>query len=287
MRQGVGMDFLDTTTAAVFWANLTHYGLSLLGAVVILILGWWLAGWASRSLHKSLARRHWMDATLLPLIVSIVRYTILIGALLAVLDQFGIQMTSLVAVLGAAGLAIGLALQGTLANVASGVMLVALRPFHVGHAIQAAGFTGTVQEVGLFATVIRADDNRVITVPNKLLSDAPIINFSRLPVQAAVNITFLVPYSADLDRAIEVLRRITLEQRRESALIGVEELGDAAIRLRFQATVPVAEADTAKLSLNLAIRRELAAAGIHFAPEAPQPAYGNPAPAPAAALPPA
>src|SRR6185503_3110026 len=263
-----GMDFLDTTTAAVFWANLTHYGVALLGAIVILILGWWLAGWVSRSVHKNLAKRQWMDATLLPLIVSSVRYAILIVALLAVLDQFGIQMTSLVAVLGAAGLAIGLALQGTLSNVASGVMLVALRPFHVGHAIQAAGFTGTVQEVGLFATVIRADDNKVITVPNKLLSDAPIINFSRLPVQAAVNITFLVPYTADLDRAIEVLRRVAAEQHREGALIGVEELGDAAIKLRFQATVPLGDADTAKLALNLAIRQQLAAASIQFMQEA-------------------
>ena len=279
------MDFLDTPTAAVFWANLTHYGLALFGAVVILILGWWLASWTSRSLQKSLVRRQWMDATLLPLIVSSVRYIILIGALLAVLDQFGIQMTSLVAVLGAAGLAIGLALQGTLSNVASGVMLVALRPFHVGHAIQAAGFTGTVQEVGLFATVIRGDDNKVITVPNKLLSDAPIINFSRLPVQAAVNITFLVPYTADLDRAIEVLRRVAAEQHREGALIGVEELGDAAIKLRFQATVPAGEADMAKLSLNLAIRQQLAAVGIRFLQEGAPPVYGHSTPA-LAGLPP-
>ena len=281
------MDFFDTTTAAVFWANLTHYGLALFGAVVILILGWWLASWTSRSLQKSLVRRQWMDATLLPLIVSSVRYIILIGALLAVLDQFGIQMTSLVAVLGAAGLAIGLALQGTLSNVASGVMLVVLRPFHVGHAIQAAGFTGTVQEVGLFATEIRTDDNKVITVPNKLLSDAPIINFSRLPVQAAVNITFLLPYTADLGRAIEVLRRVAAEQHREGALIGVEELGDAAIKLRFQATVPLGDADTAKLALNLAIRQQLAAASIQFMQEAALTMYAAyPTQAPAV-LPPA
>jgi small conductance mechanosensitive channel len=161
-------------------------------------------------------------------------------------------------------------------------MLVALRPFHVGHTIQAAGFTGAVQEVGLFATVIRADDNKVITVPNKLLSDAPIINFSRLPVQTAVNITFLLPYTADLERAIEMLRRIATEQHRDDALIGVEELGDAAIKLRFHAMVPAAEADMAKLSLNLAIRQQLAAAGIHFLQEAAAlPAYGYPAPAPA------
>jgi small conductance mechanosensitive channel len=276
------MDFLDTATAAVFWANLTRYGIALLGAVVILLLGWWLAGWASRSLHKSLAKRRWMDATLLPLIVSVVRYTIIIIALLAVLGQFGIQMTSLVAVLGAAGLAIGLALQGTLSNVAAGVMLVVLRPFHVGDSIQAANFTGTVQEVGLFATVMRTDENKVITIPNKLLSDAPIVNFSRLPVHAAVNITFLLPYTADLGRAIDVLRRIAAEHHKENALIGVEELGDSAIKLRFQATVPAGEADTAELAINLAVRQQLATAGIQFMQEAAQPVYGYPTPTPAA-----
>jgi small conductance mechanosensitive channel len=270
------MDLIDTTTAAVLWTNLTHYGLALFGAVVILILGWWLAGWTSRSLHKSLAKRQWMDATLLPLIVSTVHYAILIGALLAVLDQFGIQMTSLVAVLGAAGLAIGLALQGTLSNVAGGVMLVVLRPFHVGQTIQAASFSGTVQEVGLFATVIRADDNRVITVPNKLLSDAPIINFSRLPVRGTVTITFLLAYTADIGRALEVLHRIAAEQHMENAVIGVDELGDAAIKLRFQVTLPAGDADNARLALNLAIRQQLAAAGIQFLQEAAQAMYAYP-----------
>jgi small conductance mechanosensitive channel len=265
------MDLFDSPTTAVFWNNAAHYGVALLGAIVILVLGWWLAGWASRALHKNLAKRRWMDATLLPLVVSIVRYTILIVALLAVLDQFGIQMTSLVAVLGAAGLAIGLALQGTLSNVAAGVMLVVLRPFHVGNAIQAAGFTGHVEEVGLFATVIRTDENKIIMVPNKLLSDAPIINYSRLPVLATLNITFLLPYGADLGRTIEVLRQVAAEHRKENALIGVEELGDTAIKLRLQTTAPLADADAVKLSINLAIRQQLAAAGIRFMQEVAPP----------------
>ena len=262
------MNFLDSPTAAVFLNTAAHYGIDLLGAIVILAVGWWLASWASLAIHKNFAHRPWMDATLLPLVASIVRYTILIGALLAVLDQFGIQLTSLVAVLGAAGLAVGLALQGTLSNVAAGVMLVVLRPFHVGHQIEAAGFTGHVQEVGLFATVLRTVENKVITVPNKLLSDAPVINFSRLPILSTQNITFLVPYTADLGRAIEVLKKIAADHKKENALIGVEELGDTAIKLRFQVGSPAGEADTTKLSLNLAIRQQLAAAGIHFVQEA-------------------
>jgi small conductance mechanosensitive channel len=262
------MNFLDSPTAAVFLNDAAHYGIDLLGAVVILAVGWWFAGWANSAIHKNFAHRPWMDATLLPLVASIVRYTILVGALLAVLDQFGIQLTSLVAVLGAAGLAVGLALQGTLSNVAAGVMLVVLRPFHVGHEIEAAGFKGHVQEVGLFATVLRTDENKVITVPNKLLSDAPVINFSRLPILSTQNITFLVPYAADLGRAIEVLKKIAADHKKDNPLIGVEELGDAAIKLRFQVSSPAGEADTTKLSLNLAIRQQLAAAGVQFVQEA-------------------
>jgi small conductance mechanosensitive channel len=266
------MDFLNSPTTAVVLNDAAHYGIDLIGAVIIMLVGWWLADWASRSLHKSLGKRPWMDATLLPLLTSIVRYTVLIGALLAVLDQFGIQMTSLVAVLGAAGLAIGLALQGTLSNVAAGVMLIVLRPFHVGNLIQAASFTGHVQEVGLFATVIRTDDNKIITVPNKLLSDAPVINYSRLPVQTGINITFLLPYSADVGKAIEILRKVAAEHRKEDALIGVDELGDAALKLRFSTAAPMADADALKLSLNLAIRSGLAAAGVRFMQEAALPA---------------
>ncbi|HLI22627.1 MAG TPA: mechanosensitive ion channel family protein [Stellaceae bacterium] len=273
------MNFFDSPTAALYLSNAARYGADLLGAIVILVVGWWFAGYASRSLHKHLRTRPWIDATLLPLLVSILRYTIIVVAILAVLDQFGIQMTSLVAVLGAAGLAIGLALQGTLSNVAAGVMLVVLRPFHVGNHIQAAGFTGHVEEVGLFATVIRTDDNRIITVPNKLLSDAPVINFSRLPVQSPINITFLLPYAADLNRAIEVLRKIATAHHKEDALIGVDELGDAALKLRFSAAVPMAEADATRLSINLAIRRELAAAGVQFLQEAAPPVvYAAPPP---------
>jgi small conductance mechanosensitive channel len=159
-------------------------------------------------------------------------------------------------------------LQGTLSNVAAGVMLVVLRPFHVGDKIEAANFTGQVLEVGLFATVIRADDNKVITVPNKLLSDAPVINFSRLPVQSTQNITFFVPYNTDLSRAIEVLKDVAAAHHKENPLIGVDELGDVAIKLRLQVSSPAGEADATKLSLNLAIRQQLAASRIQFMQEA-------------------
>lgn len=174
--------------------------------------------------------------------------------------------------MGAAGLAIGLALQGTLSNVAAGVMLIVLRPFRIGDSIEAAGFIGMVEEVGLFATVIRTEDNRIITVPNKMLSDAPIINASRLPLRTTQTVAIQIPYNADLDRALDILKRVAAAQAKEPsaapAIVGVEELGDTAIKLKLQVTVPASAADTTKHGINLAIRQQFAAAGIHFLQEA-------------------
>ena len=118
----MNLDVFNTPAAAALWHDAATYGVNLVGTIVILVLGWWLAGWAGRAVRGNLSRHAWSDATLAPLIANIVRYAILIGAILAVLDRFGFQLTSLVAILGAAGLAIGLALQGTLSNVAAGVM---------------------------------------------------------------------------------------------------------------------------------------------------------------------
>jgi small conductance mechanosensitive channel len=268
----MNFDLLNSPAAAALWHDAATYSVDLIGAVVILVLGWWLAGWAGRTVRANLSRHAWSDATLAPLIANVVHYTILVGAILAVLDRFGIQLTSLVAVLGAAGLAIGLALQGTLSNVAAGVMLVILRPFRVGDDIHAAGFTGTVEEVGLFATTIRDGDKRIITVPNKMLSDAPIINGSRLPVEATVSVSAQIPYDADLDRAVDILRGVATANAGKTIstapMVGVDELGDAAIRLKLQVTVPAAEADATKLRINLAIRQQFAAARIRFLQEA-------------------
>ncbi len=259
--------FLDSPTAIAFWHDAGKYGIDLVGAIIILLVGWWFSGWAARSVRHGLSRYPWMDATLVPLLASTLRYTIIIAALLAVLGQFGIQLTSLVAVLGAAGLAIGLALQGTLSNVAAGVMLIVLRPFHIGDEIEAAGFTGIVEEVGLFATVIRSKENRIITVPNKMLSDAPVINSSRLAVHVTQNIVIQLSYNANLANALKILQDVATEHKKEAALVGIDELGDASVKVRLQVSTLAKEAETTKLSINLAIREKFAAAGIRFLQE--------------------
>jgi len=135
------------------------YGLDVVGAILILIVGWWIAGRSRAWTRMALEKTGRVDAMLTGFLAAAVRYTVLILTVLAVLDRFGVETTSFVAILGATGIAIGLALQGTLSNVAAGVMILLLRPFKVGDFIEGAGHSGTVKEVSLFVTHIATPDN--------------------------------------------------------------------------------------------------------------------------------
>ncbi|HZQ40210.1 MAG TPA: mechanosensitive ion channel family protein [Rhizomicrobium sp.] len=179
-------------------------GVKLVVGIIILVVGWMAATYAKRGLDAGLARLP-IDLTLKPLISSLARYGILILTLLLVVQQFGVQTTSLIAVLGAAGLAVGLALQGTLSNVASGVMLLVLRPFRVGHFVEVAGGRqGTVREIGLFATLIITRDGVYVSIPNSSIFGAVVVNFTRERLR---RVTFLVPVDRanDLDKARDVI----------------------------------------------------------------------------------
>jgi len=179
-------------------------GVKLVVGIIILVVGWMAATYAKRGLDAGLARLP-IDLTLKPLISSLARYGILILTLLLVVQQFGVQTTSLIAVLGAAGLAVGLALQGTLSNVASGVMLLVLRPFRVGHFVEVAGGRqGTVREIGLFTTLIITRDGVYVSIPNSSIFGAVVVNFTRERLR---RVTFLVPVDRanDLDKARDVI----------------------------------------------------------------------------------
>ena len=141
----------------------------MVGAVLLLIAGWIVAGWVQKHTARMLGAVERVDATLLSFVTQSVRYTILILVMVAVLAQFGVQTTSIIAVLGAAGLAVGLALQGTLANIAAGVLLLFLRPFKIGEYIDAGGIAGIVREIGLFATEFKSYDGIFVMVPNSQL----------------------------------------------------------------------------------------------------------------------
>lgn len=186
---------------------LETYAVPFVGGVVVLIVGWTLAGVLSRAVAAAMARSGRVDATLRSFLRSSVRYLIIAITIIAVLELFGVQTTSLIAVLGAASLAIGLALQGTLQNVAAGVMLIFFRPFKVGDFVEAGGVSGTVKEVGLFTTELATPDNVQIIAPNGGLWGSAVKNYS-FHATRRVDLVFGVSYEDDLGLAIQTIRGV-------------------------------------------------------------------------------
>src|SRR6516162_11387913 len=209
----------------------------LVGAIVLLIAGWWLAHRAERGTHRILDRQTRIDPTLRGLLSSLVRYSILIVFVVAVLGQLGIQTTSILAALGAAGLAIGLAMQGTLSNIAAGMMLLWLRPFRIRDSIDTGTVAGTVKEVGLFATEMHSSDGIYLFVPNSELWNRRIINCSRLPTRL-IDLKFRVACDDNLANGQQALQALASSDRRLAAdpapAVFVDELGDSAVVLRMQ-----------------------------------------------------
>jgi small conductance mechanosensitive channel len=210
---------------------------NMLVAVLILVAGWVLASWVGRWVHNLVGHSRYIDATLKPLVASFARYVILALTVVAVLGQFGVQTTSLIALLGAAGLAIGLALQGTLSNVASGVMLLMLRPFRVYDKVKIADVTGTVREIGLFRTEMITDNGNYVSIPNATIFSGTIINVSREATRRT-DFTVEVDRAENLDRVQKrILECLTLEKRvlqNPAPTVEVETLGPISTTLQVQ-----------------------------------------------------
>ncbi len=185
---------------------------NILAGLGTIIIGFWLSSKASSIVRKQMSTLQRVDKTLAPILASIIRYAGFILTLVVALGQFGVQTTSIIAVLGAAGLAIGLALQGTLSNVASGIMLLLLRPFSVGDWIETNSISGTVREIGLFATQIDTFDNIYITVPNSSIWSATIINNSRHQIRR-MDLDIGIGYNSDLNEVEKALITLTKDKR--------------------------------------------------------------------------
>jgi small conductance mechanosensitive channel len=216
---------------------------SALVAIAVLVAGWLIAGIASRLVRDLIGQRLRNDATVAPLAGQVIRYGILFVTIIIVLGQFGVETASILAVLGAAGLAIALALQGTLSNIAAGIMLVFLRPFKVGEYIDADGIVGTVVEVGLFATQLRTIDGVFLFAPNSKLSNAKITNYSR-EKSRIVEIKFDVPRTADVEAVrAKVAQALTSSYSDPGSdpEIWVDTLGESKVTL--VARMPVRSAD--------------------------------------------
>lgn len=192
--------------ATMAWAWGVEFLPRLGAAVVILIVGIVIADWASRLITGVARRTPHVDATVRPILGTVARYAVLILFLVAALGQLGVQTASLLAVLGAAGLAIGLALQGTLQNIAAGIMLIYLRPFRAGDYIETPLIAGTIKEMGLFVTYLETGDGLFYFVPNGSLWNVPLRNHTR-NARRLMTITFSTSYEADTAE----VRRVLLE----------------------------------------------------------------------------
>ncbi len=242
-----------------------QYGLDILGAVILLIGGWVVAGWARRSVLKVLHRTPRIDDTLRLVIGNVVRYLILVFVLVAVLAQFGVQTASIIAVVGAAGLAIGLALQGTLQNIAAGIMILFLRPFRVGDYIDAEGLAGTINEIGLFTTQMRTYDGIYVEVPNGQLWNRAIRNYSRVEARR-LDLVVGIAYDDDIDKALAAMMDLLVKDERVNddpePQVMVKELGDSSVNLNLRCWAAPGDYWNLRFDLTKAIKQRLDAEGI-------------------------
>ena len=256
---------------------IVSYSFSAIGAVILLVVGYIVAGLAERSIFAGLGHVHGFDATLRHFFSKIVRYAILILVTIMVLGQFGVQTASIIAAIGAIGLAIGLALQGTLQNIAAGIMLLALRPFRIGKSVEVGSIAGSIEEIGLFATKLRAADGVYILAPNSTLWNQPVRNFSRNGVRRS-DITLSIGSWNDIDRAQKTLLAIAVAERRvkrdPAPIAFVATLGESTVSIALRYWTSSADFFATQTDLTKRAKQEFDAEGISIPlppPEAPEP----------------
>lgn len=208
------------------------FATNILLALLILIVGYWIAGRVAKGVRGLGSKYERLDTTLFNFMGSVARYVILAFVFIAVLNRFGVETTSIIALLGAAGLAVGLALQGAMSNLAAGVMLMIFRPYKVGDFIDAAGKFGNVQEISLFTTIMRTFDHQQIIVPNGQIWGEQIVNHSHHAIRG-VEMTFGVSYDSDIDATRAVIEKVFAEHPMilddPKADIAVSTLNDSSV----------------------------------------------------------
>jgi len=218
---------------------LLGYGVNVLGAIMTLIVGYLLAGWLARLIDRAVRKASKIDPVFHPLPGKIVRIGILIFTLIAVLNRFGVETTSLIALLGAAGLAVGLALQGTLSNVAAGVMLLVFRPFNVGDVVKLGGEVYVIDALGFFVCKGHLLDGPTVFLPNSQIWGQTIINLSVTDQNIRrIDEHYGIAYSDPIDTALAILRQVAADEPRilqlPAPLIQVETLGDSSVNILFR-----------------------------------------------------
>jgi len=215
------------------------YGPKLLGAIAVLIIGNYVIKFIINSFSKMLEKKK-TDASLKPFLLSLVRILLKTMLVISVLGMLGVQMTSFIAVLGAAGLAVGMALSGTLQNFAGGVIILLFKPFKVGDYINAQGHSGIVKEIQIFNTILLELDNKTVIIPNGPLSTGSMVNYSTEPTRR-VDFTFGIAYGDSVDKARKILFQLFKEDKRiltdPASFVGLSEMADSSVNLTARAWV--------------------------------------------------
>lgn len=268
---GIDTSLTDGLNEAQTWLSnnsdlLIQYGVNIISAVLILFIGNFVVKMIANSVAKVLEKKS-MDKAVVEFIHGIVRYLLLVIVLIAALSRIGVQTASVVAVIGAAGLAIGLALQGSLSNFAAGVLIVAFRPFKSGDYVEVGGVAGSVEAIQIFQTVLKTPDNKMVVVPNSGVIGSPITNYSRHATRR-VDLVIGVSYKADLKQTKQVIRE-TLEKdprilKDPDMTIGVLALADSSVNFVVRPWCNTADYWDVYFDSTQAIKEALDAAGIEI-----------------------
>ncbi len=221
----------------------TTYGLRIVGAILTIIIGIWIAKLLAKSLGKVLKKKN-VDETLTRFLISLAKIGLIAFVLISAASQIGIETASFIAVIGAAGLAIGFALQGSLSNLAAGVMLIIFKPIKVGDFIEGGGSLGSVESVGIFVTILLTPDNKVIYIPNSTLTGGNITNYSAKDTRR-VDMVFGIGYSDDIDKAKNAIKTVLDNDSRilkdPAPQIALSELGDSSVNFNVRPWVNKAD----------------------------------------------
>ena len=221
----------------------TQYGLRILGAIIVLIVGLWIIKIIVRSSRRLMDKSN-MDVSLSGFLNNLISITLKILLIISVMSMLGVAMTSFIAILGAATLAVGMALSGTLQNFAGGVMILLFKPFKVGDFISAQGYTGVVKEIGIFVTVLTTPDNKTIFIPNGPLSNGSLTNFTTRP-DRRVDWTFGIAYGDDYDKAKAFILDLIKQDKRilpePEPFVALGELADSSVNLTVRAWVKASD----------------------------------------------
>ena len=216
-----------------------EYAPKLIGGILVLLVGLWVTKIITKSVGKSLGKSK-IDQSLVPFLRSLTNIILKVLVAITVMGMIGIQMTSFVAIIGAAGLAIGMALSGTLQNFAGGVIILILKPFKIGDFIEAQGYVGTVKEISIFATMLNTPDKKLVIIPNGPLSTGPLTNFSAEPLRR-VDWTFGIAYGDDIENFKRAMNDFITEDTRilkdPAPFIGLAALADSSVNFTVRVWV--------------------------------------------------